>query len=156
LTKSRFCCSIKGKYVAVGDIFTEKGAFFTRYGMVSEANALEGEAAGHGDGKQLRIGTNLLTTSQVAERERVSTRTVERWVTKQRNALPALRVTAGQMRAMGYGGNLYPSPTGVYFLIKEPDLALIPSVRGYPKNTKRPNRVRKGTITGAGAPDRQP
>ena len=124
--------------------------------MGSSADALGGEEAGHGGSKQLRIGTDLLTTSQVAERAHVSTRTVERWVTKQRNALPALRVTAEEMRAMGYGGNLYPSPTGVYFLIKEPDLALIPSVRGYPKNTKRPNRVRKGTITGARAPDRQP
>lgn len=123
--------------------------------MVSEADALTGEAAGHGGSKQLRIGIDVLTTTQVAQRERVSPRTVERWVTKPQNSLPALRVTAEQMRAMGYSGNLYPSPTGVYFLIKEPDLALIPSVRRYPRNTKRPKRVRKGTTTGAGAPDRQ-
>ena len=122
--------------------------------MVSKADALTGEAASHGDSEQLRIGTDVFTTSQVAERERVSPRTVERWVTKPHNALPALQVTVEQMRAMGYSGNLYPSPRGVYFLIREPDLALIPWVRRYPKNTKRPNRVRKGTTTGAGAPDR--
>jgi len=119
--------------------------------MVSEM-----DAPGSGSSKRLRIGTDVLTTSQVALREKVSTRTVERWITKEQNPLPALRVSAEQLRTMGYTGNLYPSPTGVYFLVRAADLALIPSVRRYPKNTKRPHRVRRGTTTGAGAPVRQP
>jgi hypothetical protein len=114
----------------------------------------DGAVAGAG-GKRLRIGVDVLTTSQVAQEEKVSTRTVERWITKDHNALPALRVTAEQMREMGYTGNLYPSVTGVYFLIRKPDLVLIPSVRKYPKNRKSRSRVRKGTTTGAGTPDRQ-
>ncbi len=116
---------------------------------------MAGEEASSKDEKQLCIGINVLTTSQVAEREKVSLRTVERWITKERNPLPALRVSAEQLRAMGYTGNLYPSPTGVYFLVRVVDLVLIPAVRRYPQNTKRPKRIRKGTSTGSGAPDRQ-
>lgn len=123
--------------------------------MSSEANALTGDAAGAGRNRQLRIGIDVLTSSQVAERERVTVRTVERWITKEHNALPALRVTAEELLRMGYTGNLYPSSTGVYFLVRKEDLALIPAVRKYPQNTKRPNRVRRGKTTGAGAPERQ-
>lgn len=123
--------------------------------MDSEANDVPAEAAGSGSNERLRIGIDVLTTTQVAEHAKVSPRTVERWVTKSENALPALRVSEEQMRAMGYRGNLYPSPTGVYYLIRKPDLDLIPSIRKYPKNTKRPHRARRGTTTGVGAPDRQ-
>src|SRR5712692_648201 len=103
---------------------------------------------------KLRIGVDVFTTRQVAEDEQVSPRTVERWVTKDRDPLPALRVTAAQMYAMGYTGNLYHSRTGVYYLIKAGDLALIPVVRKYPANRRSPKRSRRGTITGAGAPER--
>ena len=104
---------------------------------------------------KLQIGVDVFTTRQVAEDEKVSPRTVERWVTKDRESLPALRVTAAQMYAMGYTGNLYHSRTGVYYLIKAGDLALIPSVRKYPANRRSPKRSRKGTVTGAGAPERR-
>ena len=123
--------------------------------MASAEPVLTSEGTGEEKRKPLRIGIEVLTTTMVAERANVSSRTVERWITKPRNALPALRVTAEQMRSMG-AGNLYPSPTGFYFLVKVADLSLIPSIRKYPKGTKRPNRTRKGTTTGAGAPDRQP
>lgn len=103
----------------------------------------------------LRIGVDVFTTRQIARDERVSPRTVERWVTKDRDPLPALRVTAEQMYAMGYTGNLYHSQTGVYYLIRAGDRALIPAVRKYPANRRSPRSSRKGTVTGAGTPDRQ-
>ena len=116
--------------------------------------------SGHSDDaaslSRLRIGVDVFTTRQIAQDERVSPRTVERWVTKDRDPLPALRVTAEQMYAMGYTGNLYHTRTGVYFLIKAGDRALIPAIRKYPANRKRPESSRKGTVTGAGAPERQP
>jgi hypothetical protein len=39
----------------------------------------------------------------------MSPQTVERWVTKERNPLPAVRMTAEQTYAMGTTGNLSPS-----------------------------------------------
>lgn len=120
--------------------------------MEFETSTLAGE--GGGTSRKLRIGHDVLMTTQVADQFKVSVRTVERWVTKEKNALPAIRVTAAQLYEMGYRGNLH-SSREEYFLIRKADLALIPAVRQYPRDTKRPNRGRRGTISGARAPERQ-
>lgn len=112
---------------------------------------------GNGDGtskNRLRIGVDVFLPKQVAVKAHVSARTVERWITKDRNPLPALRVTAAQLYEMGYRGNL-PASSDIYYLVRAADISLIPQVRCYPKNSKRPNRGRKGTATGAGHPERR-
>ncbi len=78
------------------------------------------------DGTHLRLGSDLLTTAQVAERYRVTERTVERWIAR---GLPAIKATQEQI---GYLISLkllqgWP-PTGVW-LIREADLPLLATIR---------------------------
>lgn len=110
-----------------------------------ELPLIEGE---DGQKRKPRVGIDLLTTGQVAKEVGVTTRTVERWITKPSNALPALRVTGEKLRSMGYAGNLYTSSTedNIYYLVRKADLKLISTIRSYPKGTKRPNRTRKATL----------
>jgi hypothetical protein len=87
---------------------------------------------------QPRLGRDLLFPSQVAEFAHVNESTVIRWIKKPANALPAMRVTANELRALGFQGNLYQNDT--FYLVRSSDLVLIEQVRKYPKGTKRPNR----------------
>jgi len=96
----------------------------------------------------LRLGIDLVLTSEIAKRQGVNPTTVLRWITKRRNPLPAIRVSPDELRAMGFQGNL--SPRGAY-LVRRADLALIPQMRTYPKGTKRPGRSRRATTEDAEA-----
>jgi hypothetical protein len=99
---------------------------------------------------RLRPGIDILLTRQVAAREHVDPRTVERWIDK---GLPAYKATKAQLGILVQEGYLTRLPPhGVILLIKETDLKLIPRIRAYPSNTKRP---RRGKTTGAGTPERR-
>lgn len=90
--------------------------------------------------ENLRVGIDLLLTKQVARREHVSERTVERWIGKGLPARTASQAQIGELVLQGFLQSV--PPQGVY-LIHIKDLALVPQIRAYPKGTKRPNRRRK-------------
>ncbi len=96
----------------------------------------------------LRLGIDLVLTSEIAKQQGVNPTTVLRWITRRHNPLPAMRVSPDELQAMGFQGNL--SPRGAY-LVRRADLALIPQMRTYPKGTRRPGRSRQGTTEDAGA-----
>lgn len=121
--------------------------------MTTDEGTLFAADEGQTAQERLRVGVNVLLPAQVAKEVGVSPRTVERWITKVTNPLPALRVTEAQLREMGYQGNL-PSSCGQYYLVRKAHLPLIPQVRRYPQHTHR-KRGRRGTMTGAGNPERQ-
>ncbi len=120
--------------------------------MTIEKRVTAAPDAGSSDGKQMCLGVDLLMTSEIAQHYHVNPRTVERWITKSKNALPAIRVSDDELRALGYQGNI--SKQGAY-LVRRTDLALIPQVRAYPGGTKRLRRGRRGITTAANAPERQ-
>jgi hypothetical protein len=113
--------------------------------MVDEYGTLDAE-----EEERLRPGIDLLLTRQVAAREQVDPRTVERWIDKGLPAYKATRKQIGILVQEGYLTRL--PPHGVILFIKETDLKLIPRIRAYPPDTKRPKR---GKTTGAGTPERQ-
>src|SRR5712692_1668131 len=98
----------------------------------------------------LRLGVDLLLTTEIAKQEGVDPTTVLRWITRSQSPLPAIRVSPDELRALGFGGNI--SPRGAY-LVRRADLALIPQARAYPKGTKRPRRSRQATTEGTEAPE---
>jgi hypothetical protein len=98
----------------------------------------------------LRPGVDFLLTFQVAQREKVAERTVQRWIDK---GLPAVLASQKQIGELITSGLLKNVPAhGKVYLIRKTDLHLIPGIRAYPTGTTRP---RRGKTTGAGAPDRQ-
>ncbi|SRR5713226_216619 len=98
----------------------------------------------------LRLGVDLLLTTEIAKQEGVDPTTVLRWITQSQNPLPAIRVSPAELRALGFGGNI--SPRGAY-LVRRADLVLIPQARAYPKGTKRPKRSRQATMEETEAPE---
>jgi|SRR5581483_1982621 len=114
--------------------------------MFDEYGTLDAE-----EEERLRPGIDLLLTSQVAKREQVDPRTVQRWIADK--GLPAYKASLAQIGVLVQGGYLSRIPPhGVVLLIKKTDLKLIPQIRAYPSDTKRP---RRGKTTGAGTPERQ-
>jgi hypothetical protein len=89
----------------------------------------------------------LLLTREVARREQVNVKTVERWITEK--GLPALPATDAQLGALvAQGVAISRPPHGVVYLIREADLGRIPAMRAYPQ--KRKPRERRGTTSGVG------
>jgi hypothetical protein len=86
------------------------------------------------------LGVDVLLPREVAKRCEVSERTVQRWITKQKNRLPAVKATVDQARALGYTDNI--GSHGIFFVRAE-DLALVPVVRRYPTGTKRRKRKQR-------------
>ena len=82
---------------------------------------------------------DYLLTAEVASRERVSAKTVQRWIGK---GLPAIRASNQQLAALLLSGRLtgVPARQGA-FLIAKKDLGLIPEIRAYPQGTTRRRRV---------------
>jgi len=99
--------------------------------------------------ENLRLGVDVLLTIQVAKSEKVSVRTVERWIDKGLPGELATRVQIGELIAAGLLKNV--PPHGNVYLIRQSDLHLIASIRAYPKGTTRP---RRGKTTGASTPER--
>ncbi len=89
------------------------------------------------EGNTLKPGIDLLLTRQVAKREGVNPVTVLRWIEKGLPAVEASREQLAELVRLKYLENI--PPHSVY-LVREEDLALIPQIRAYPKNTRRPRR----------------
>ncbi len=92
------------------------------------------------DGTHLRLGSDLLTTAQVAERYEVTERTVGRWIARGLSATKATQEQIGHLISLQLLQG-WP-PTGVW-LIRQADLSRLSTIRrpaGRPA-TKQP----KGT-----------
>ena len=88
------------------------------------------------------LDVDVLLPRQVAERCQArgwggTERSVERWITKPKNNLPAVKATPEQARELGYHGNI--GGNGVFFVRLE-DVDLVPTVRHYPIGTTRRKR----------------
>jgi hypothetical protein len=91
------------------------------------------------------LGVDVLLPKQVADQCKArgwsaSERSVERWIAKAQNSLPAVRATVEQARMLGYYGNI--GGNGIFFVRVE-DMEMIPVVRKYPKDTKRTRRKQR-------------